>query len=174
MSSREALEIAKQEGLDLVLVSASSSPPVCRVIDYGRHKYEEGKLGKDKKPKQQEVKVIRLSPRIAEHDISFLIRNTIKFLEEGCKVKVICKFMRRELAHPEQGRMKLDLFAERVKEHGTVERAPVLEGVQMSMIVLPIKGATGSKKHAKDQDKQDSGQEVQNLGNREDSASEVA
>ncbi len=166
--------MARAEGLDLVLVSGTSSPPVCRIIDYGKHKYEEGKLGKDKKPKQQEVKGIKISPRIAEHDISFLVRNAIKFLEEGNKVKVVCRFMKRELVHPEQGRIKLDLFAERVKEHGTVERAPILEGNQMSMIVIPVKAGSGGKKHAKDQDKQDSSQAVQNLGDREDSATEVA
>lgn len=173
MASRAALDLAQQEGLDLVLVSPTATPPVCRIIDYGKFKYEEGKLGKDKKPKQQEVKGIKISPRIAEHDISVSVRKAIAFLEEGSKVRVVCRFMRRELVHPEQGRMKLDLFADRVKDHGTVERVPVLEGNQMTMTVIPKAGPSG-KRHAKDQDQQNGLEALQDHRDGEDHAPEVA
>ena len=106
MQSRQALTLAKEDGLDLVMVSPTAQPPVCRIIDYGKHKYLEGKLGKDKKGKQQEVKGIKISPRIAEHDLAFLVRNASRFLEEGHKVKVTCMFKAREITHPELGKKK--------------------------------------------------------------------
>jgi translation initiation factor IF-3 len=173
MQSRQALQMAKDEGLDLVMVSPTAQPPVCKIIDYGKHKYLEGKLGKDKKSKQQEVKGIKISPRIAEHDLSFLVKNAIRFLEEGHKVKVTCMFKAREITHPELGRKKLDTFAELVKDIAVVERAPSLDGRMMIMVLNP-KPNTGSKKNAKAEDKQDGGEKVQDLRNGEDSAPQVA
>jgi len=165
--------MAKEEGLDLVLMSATATPPVCRIIDYGRHKYLEGKQGKDKKSKQLEVKGIKISPRIAEHDLGFLVKNATKFLDEGHKVKVTCMFKAREITHPELGRKKLDLFAEMVKDIAVVERAPSLDGRLMIMVLNP-KPQTGKQKNAKAENKQDSSQAVQDLGNGKDSAPEVA
>jgi len=173
MQSRQALTLAKEEGLDLVMVSPTAQPPVCRIIDYGKHKYLEGKLGKDKKSKQQEVKGIKISPRIAEHDLEFLVKNATRFLEEGNKVKVTCMFKAREITHPELGKKKLDHFAEMVVEIATVERTPTLDGRMMIMVLVPKPGA-GKKKDAKDQNKQDSGKPVQDHGNGKDHSPQVA
>jgi len=173
MQSRQALQQAKEVGLDLVMVSPTAQPPVCRIIDYGKHKYLEGKLGKDKKSKQQEVKGIKISPRIAEHDMAFLSKNAHRFLEEGHKVKVTCMFKAREVTHPELGRKKLEIFADQVKDLATVERIPTLDGRLMVMVLLP-KPNVGSKKNAKAENKQDSGKAVQDHGNREDHTPPVA
>ncbi len=173
VQSRQALQMAREEGLDLVLVSATAQPPVCRIIDYGKHKYLEGKQGKDKKSKQQELKGIKISPRIAEHDLGFLVKNALKFLEEGHKVKVTCMFKAREITHPELGRQKLEKFADMVKEVGSVERTPSLDGRMMIMILNP-KPQTGNKKNAKAENKQDGSKEVQDLRDGQDSAPQVA
>ena len=165
--------MARDEGLDLVLVSASAQPPVCRIIDYGKHKYLEGKQGKDKKSKQQEVKGIKISPRIAEHDLGFLVKNATRFLEEGHKVKVTCMFKAREITHPELGKKKLETFAEMVKDLAVVERTPSLDGRMMIMVLNP-KPQTGTKKNAKAENKQDGSQAIQDLGDGKDSATEVA
>jgi translation initiation factor IF-3 len=154
-------------------MSSTANPPVCKIVDYGKHKYLESKTGRDKKPKQQEVKGIKISPRIAEHDMDFLSRNAMRFLEEGHKVKVTCVFKAREITHPELGRKKLDLFAERVIDYGTVERTPTLDGRMMVMILTPKKDIA-KKKDAKDQDKQDGGKEIQGDGVGKDHAPSVA
>ena len=172
MQSRQALTLAKDEGLDLVMVSPTAQPPVCRIIDYGKHKYLEGKLGKDKKSKQQEVKGIKISPRIATHDLQTNVGKAWKFLEEGNKVKVTCMFKAREITHPELGRKKLEQFAELCVDHGTVERIPTLDGRLMVMVLLPKPNAI-KKKDAKDQNKQDGGQAVQNHGDGKDHAAKV-
>lgn len=172
MQSRQALNLAREEGLDLVLVTATAQPPVCKIIDYGKHKYLEGKQGKDKKSKQQEVKGIKISPRIAEHDLSFNVKKAIEFLEEGHKVKVTCMFKAREVTHPELGRKKLDSFSEQVGELGIVERTPTLDGRMMIMVLNPKPGAAAKKKDAKGSNKQDGGQAVQDQRNREDHADE--
>jgi len=174
MQSRQALNLAREQGLDLVMVSPTAQPPVCKIIDYGKHKYLEGKLGKDKKGKQQEVKGIKISPRIAEHDLQTGVVKARKFLEEGDKVKVTCMFKAREVTHPELGRKKLDLFAEAVADLGTVERIPTLDGRLMIMVLVPKPQATAKKKDAKDQNKQDSGKAVQDHRNGKDNPPDVA
>lgn len=167
MQSRQALNLAREEGLDLVMVSPTAQPPVVRIIDFGKHKYLEGKLGKDKKSKQQEVKGIKISPRIAEHDLQVGIKKAHEFLEEGHKVKVTCMFKAREVTHPELGRKKLDMFAQAVADYGIVERIPTLDGRLMIMVLNPKPGVV-KKKDAKDQNKQDGGKTVQDQRNRED------
>jgi translation initiation factor IF-3 len=173
LQSRQALTIARQEGLDLVMVSPTAQPPVCKIIDFGRHKYETEKQNRDGKKKQQEVKGIKISPRIAEHDLGFLVRNASRFLEDGNKVKVTCMFKAREITHPELGRQKLDKFADMVAEIAIVERPPALEGRMMIMILNP-KPQTGNKKHAKTENKQDGGEAVQSDRLGEDHAPQVA
>ena len=172
MTSREALNAAQDAQLDLVLVTATSSPPVAKIIDFGKHKYLEGKAGKDKKKTQQEVKGIKISPRIAEHDMQHLIRNALKFLDEGHKVKVTCMFRQRELTHPELGQQRLAYFAEQTAHAATVERPPSLDGRQMIMILNPRPGV--KKKDAQDQNEQDRGQAVQDHGDGQDHPSPVA
>jgi len=177
MQSRQALTIAREEGLDLVMVSPTAQPPVCRIIDFGKHKYLEGKQGKDKKSKQQEVKGIKISPRIAEHDMAFLVKNATKFLEEGDKVKVTCMFKAREVTHPELGRKKLEYFAEQIKDIATVERTPTLDGRMMIMVLNPTPKTKEQQKklqNAKTENKQDGGKAVQDNRNGEDNAPEVA
>jgi translation initiation factor IF-3 len=173
MQSRAALTLAREQGLDLVMVSPNADPPVCRIIDYGKHKYLESKLGNNKKKPQQEVKGIKISPRIAENDIQTNVTKARKFIAEGDKVKVTCMFRAREVTHPELGRQKLDRFAELVADIAIVERAPQMEGRMMTMILL-AKPSTGGqkKKDAKDQNKQDGGKAVQDNGNREDHPAE--
>ncbi|CAN5457249.1 hypothetical protein BH11ARM1_BH11ARM1_05710 [soil metagenome] len=167
MQSRQALQLAKDEGLDLVLMTASANPPVARIIDYGKYKYLESKQGNNKKSKQLEVKGIKISPRIAEHDLAFQVKKTIGFLDEGHKVKVTCMFKAREVTHPELGRKKLDTFAEMCIEHGTVERIPTLDGRLMIMVLNP-KPQAGKKKDAKDSNKQVGVEAVQDHRKRED------
>jgi translation initiation factor IF-3 len=145
---------------------------VCKIIDFGRYKYTIEKQQKESKRKQQEVKGIKISPRIAEHDLTFLLKNAARFLEEGHKVKITCQFRAREVTHPEIGRRKLELMASQVAEIGVVERPPTMDGRLMIMVLNP-KATTGKPKHAKTEDKQDGGQEVQDHGDRQDNASEV-
>lgn len=160
ISSRDALTRAQAAGLDLVLVSATANPPVCRIIDYGRFKYEQERRDKEHKRKQQDVKGIKISPRIASHDLGFLLKNTIRFLEEGHKVKVTCQFRAREVTHPELGRAKLDYMAEEVAHLAVVERSPTLDGKLMIMVLVP-KPRSGSKSNVKAENKQDGGEAVQ-------------
>lgn len=162
------MQIAKDEGLDLVLVSSAANPPVAKIIDYGKYKYLEGKQGKDKKSKQAEVKGIKISPRIAEHDLAFQVKKAIGFLEDGHKVKVTCMFKAREITHPELGRRKLDMFAEQCVEQSTVERTPTLDGRLMIMVLNPKPGIAAKKKDAKDQNKQVGVEAVQGHRKRED------
>jgi translation initiation factor IF-3 len=172
LQSRQALNMAKEQGLDLVMVSPSANPPVCKIIDYGRHKYLTEKQQKENKRKQQDVKGIKISPRIAEHDIQFQLKKAISFLEEGHKVKITCQFKAREVTHPELGRQKLDKMAEQVKDIAVVERTPTLEGRLMIMVLVPKPEIKQKKKDAKAEDKQNGGEAVQDNGNGEDNPTE--
>lgn len=169
--SREALSIAEKQGLDLVLVSSTANPPVCRVIDYGRYKYEQERREREHKKKQQGVKGIKISPRIAEHDIATAIKRTTKFLVAGDKVRVTCQFKAREITHPELGRAKLQRIAEEVVHLATVERQPTLDGKLMVMVLVP-KPRAGSKSNVKAENQQDGKQKVQSNGQREDHPAE--
>lgn len=176
MQSRQALNQARDEGLDLVMVSPTATPPVCKIIDYGRFKYLTEKQNKDSKKKQQEVKGIKISPRIAEHDLNFQLKKAIKFLEDGDKVKITCQFRAREVTHPEIGRKKMDRMAEAMAHVATVERVPTLDGKLMIMVMMPKpqKQPTqqGKPKNAKTEDKQDGGEALQDHGNGKDHAPE--
>lgn len=174
MNSREALNIARDEGLDLVMVSPTATPPVCKIVDYGKHKYLEAKSGGGKKKQTQEVKGIKISPRIAENDLQTNVTKARRFLNEGDKVKVTCMFKAREVTHPELGQQKLAHFAELCVDLATVERTPQLDGRLMVMVLVPKAGASTKKKDAKDQNKQDSGKAVQDHRNGQDHAPEVS
>jgi translation initiation factor IF-3 len=158
--TREALDLAKRHELDLVLVTATANPPVCRIVDYGRYKYELARREREHKKKQQDVKGIKISPRIAEHDMAFLMRNAIRFLEEGHKVRITCQFRAREVTHPELGRMKLDRMAEEAAHLAVVERPPTLDGKMMTMVLVPKPRPSG-KGHGKTENQQDGLQAVQ-------------
>ena len=125
--------MAQERGLDLVEVAPMASPPVVRFLDFGQYKYELTKREKEAKRKQRSVtfKEVRLSPKIGTGDFDTKVHRAIEFLEDGDRIKVTVRFRGRELTHPELGRNLLARFAERVKDHGIPERAPLLEGKSM-------------------------------------------
>ena len=147
MTPAEGLRIAGERGLDLVEVAPTASPPVCRLLDYGKYKYEQTKKEREAKKNQKIVllKEMRLRPKIDEHDLEFKTRLVQKFLEEGDKVKVTVIFRGRELAHPHLGREVLDTVVDKLKGVAAVERTPLMEGKAMSMILAPAPAAAGSK-----------------------------
>lgn len=174
VQSRQALTMAREQGLDLVLVSPTATPPVAKIIDYGRYKYTTEKQNKENKRKQQDVKGIKISPVTAEHDINFQVKKAMEFLKEGHKVKITCQFKARQVTHPELGRQRLERMADQMKEISVIDRPPNMEGRLMIMVLSP-KPQTGSKKqNAKAEDKQDSGQAVQSDGLREDHPAAIA
>ena len=137
----DALRIGRERGLDLVEVAPTDIPPVCRLMDYGRYKYEQTKKERDtrKNATKVEIKEVRLRPKTDDHDIAFKTRNIQRFLEEGDKVKVTLVFRGREMAHPQIGRGILESIAEQVRSLGQVERMPLMEGRMMTMIIQPLK-----------------------------------
>ncbi|OLE75725.1 MAG: translation initiation factor IF-3 [Chloroflexi bacterium 13_1_20CM_2_70_9] len=141
MPTARALAKAQEEGYDLVEIAPTSQPPVCRILDFGKYRYELQQKTKDAKKKQRAVtwKEIRVSPKINEHDIDTKIRSAAKFLDEGDKLKVTVRFRGRELAHPDRGRVLLLAIGDKLKEHGTIERQPLLEGRSMGMIMNPLR-----------------------------------
>jgi translation initiation factor IF-3 len=175
VQSRQALTMARDQGLDLVLVSPTATPPVAKIIDYGRFKYMTEKQEKISKRKQQEVKGIKISPVIAEHDLAFQTKKADEFLREGHKVKITCQFKSRQVTHPELGRQRLDKMADQLKDLGVVERIPSMEGRLMIMVLSPKPQVQPKKQpNAKTEDKQDGGQAIQSDGLREDHAAPVA
>jgi translation initiation factor IF-3 len=139
MPTREALARAREEGLDLVEVAANAAPPVARIMDYGKFKYEQSKKAKEtrRKAKQIEVKEVKMRPKIDEHDYDFKTRNAKKFLQEGDKVKMTIMFRGREMAHTEFGIRILEKVAADVADSAVVERPPKIEGRNMTMILSP-------------------------------------
>ena len=158
ITAREALNRARDASLDLVLVAPQAVPPVVKITDYGRHKYEQSKLKKDKKPKGQSVKGIKVSPNIAEHDLQVMTRRAYQFLQEGDKVRVVCRFRQRELAYPDVGRKKMQALIEAVEEVGKPDKEPILNGREMVVVINPK--PAGKAKDAKTQDTQNGGEEV--------------
>jgi len=137
MPTLEALRLAQERGYDLVEVAPTASPPVCRLLDFGQYKYELTKREKEAKRKQRAVsfKELRIRPKIGDGDFETKVRRAIEFLEDGDRIKVAVQFRGRELTHPHIGRDLLAKFAEQVKDHGTLERAPLLEGKQMHITI---------------------------------------
>lgn len=183
MPTRRAVKIAQEQGLDLVEVAPTANPPVCKILDYGRYRYEQEKLAKEAKKKQKggDIKTIRLRPAIGTHDIETKTRNAIEFLQEGDKVKFVVIFRSRELRRPQIAESLLRRIAEQVQEWGVVEKQPSMEGRQMTMIVAPAKKpaakpkappAEGGSTDAKNEDEQDSRQALQAHGNGQTDAQE--
>lgn len=175
VQSRQALQMAREQGLDLVLVSATANPPVCRIIDYGRHKYETEKREKEHKKKTQDVKGLKIKPRIAEHDIMTNLKKARTFLEEGDKVRIVCQFRAREITHPEIGRNKLQIFIDKTADLAQIERPPTMEANQMVLVLMPKAEVRhqAKTKDAKAKDKQDGLKEVQDHGQGQDHPAEV-
>lgn len=143
----KALELARQQGLDLVEISPKAEPPVCKVIDYSKFKYEQKKKQKEIKAKAQKtvVKEIRFGPNTDEHDFNFKLNHAVKFLKEGAKVKAYVHFVGRTIVFKERGEILLLKFAQAVEDIGKVELLPKLEGKRMSIIIAP-KSSSVSKK----------------------------
>lgn len=139
MPFREALRIAYEQGMDLVEVAPQAKPPVCRIMDYGKFKYEQSKRDREAKKKQKltNIKEIKMRPTIEEHDFAVKARNTTRFLKEGDKVKVTMMFRGREIAHADLARQTLEKLVQMVGDFSTVERAPKIEGRNMVMILAP-------------------------------------
>lgn len=145
MSPREALAIARERGFDLIEVAPNAQPPVCRIMDFGKYKYEQGKREREQKAKsrQSEMKAMTLRPVTDDHDLDIKVKNIIKFLSDGDKVKVTVRFRSRELSHPEFAHQNLQKIVNGVMAAGVggIERPAILEGRQMIMILAPVKDA---------------------------------
>ncbi|MDR3544280.1 MAG: translation initiation factor IF-3 [Candidatus Limnocylindrales bacterium] len=137
MATSDALRLAQERGYDLVEVAPTASPPVTRLLDYGQYKYELAKREKEAKRKSRSVefKEVRLKPKIGQGDFDTKVRRAIEFLEDGDRIKVAVQFRGRELTHPHLGRELLAKFADQIKDHGVLERAPLLEGKSMHITI---------------------------------------
>lgn len=137
MSSRDAYKMAQDAGLDLVKIAPKAQPPVCKIVDYGKYRYEQARKEKEAKKKQKtmEVKEVRLSPNIDANDLNTKINQARKFLEHGDKVKVTLRFRGRELAHVEQSKVILDNFAEKLAEIAVIDKLAKFEGRSMIMFL---------------------------------------
>ncbi len=142
----EALKLAENEGLDLVEVSPNSNPPVCKIIDYGKYKYQQAKKIQEAKKHQTviHVKEVKLRPATDQHDFDFKVKHILRFIEEGDKAKVTITFRGREMAYTEKGREMLKRVLAVIQDHVLVESPPKMEGRNMFMIVSP----KGKKEHA--------------------------
>ncbi|BAF69226.1 translation initiation factor IF-3 [Nitratiruptor sp. SB155-2] len=141
VSRDEALKIAEQKGLDLVLIAPNANPPVCKIMDYGKFKYQQEKKLKEAKKKQTkiEVKEIKLSVKIAQNDIDYKVKHAREFLEKGKHVKFRVFLRGREMAHPEAGVEVLEKIIPLIEDIGVVEKKPHLEGRYVNMLVIPKK-----------------------------------
>ncbi|NPV52033.1 MAG: translation initiation factor IF-3 [Firmicutes bacterium] len=139
MPFREALRLAEEKGLDLVEVAPTAKPPVCRVMDYGKYRYEQAKREREARKKQRiiDIKEIRMTPKIEGHDFEVKVRNAQRFLKDGDKVKATIKFRGREIVHADIGKALLEDLAEELKDVAIIERAPRVEGKSMIMILSP-------------------------------------
>lgn len=147
MQTRDALRMAVEQHLDLVEVAPKAKPPVCRIMDFGKYRYEQQKREKEARKKQKviTIKEVKLRPNIEQHDFDVKLKNAVRFLEDGDKVKVTIMFRGRELSHPELGKEILDRVAEQLKDNVTIERDAKLEGKNMIMILAPKAQAKGGK-----------------------------
>ncbi len=139
MPTREALRISQERQLDLVTVAPQAKPPVCRIMDYGKYKYETSKREKEAKKKQRiiTIKEVRLSPNIDEHDLQVKLKNVRRFLDDGDKVKVSIRFRGRQITHSERGHHLMAEMAKKISDLGVVEKHPKVEGRHMNMVLSP-------------------------------------
>ncbi|MBE5806847.1 MAG: translation initiation factor IF-3 [Clostridiales bacterium] len=139
MPTRQALEKAEELNLDLVKIVPKAVPPVCKIMDYGKYRFEQSKKEREFRKNQKviNIKEVRLSATIEDHDVDVKVKNAIKFLKEGNKVKATIRFRGRQITHSEIGRQVMTDFAERIKDYGKIDKPPAIEGRNMSMIVSP-------------------------------------
>ncbi|MCR5757205.1 MAG: translation initiation factor IF-3 [Selenomonas sp.] len=153
MATRDALRMAEEQHLDLVEIAPKAKPPVCRIMDFGKYRYEQQKREKEAKKKQKviNIKEVKLRPNIEQHDFDVKLKNALRFVEEGNKVKVTIMFRGRELSHPELGKEVLGRVAEALGDRVSIERNAKLEGKNMTMIVAPkTQKASKSKQPAQE------------------------
>ena len=145
---REALTIAEQRGLDLMEVAPNAVPPVCRIVDYGKFRYEQTKKDREarKNQKQAELKEVRLKPKTDDHDLEVKAKQARKFLLAGDKVKFTVRFRGREIFHPDIGREMLDHMAEDLRDVATIEQRPLMEGRALSLLLAPSAKLAASSK----------------------------
>lgn len=143
MSSSEALRLAQDRGLDLVEVNPKAEPPVCKVMDYGKFKYEEKKKANEARKRQTtvEIKEVKVRPKTDEHDLDTKIKHIKRFLEEGNKAKITVRFRGREVTHPEKGREVVDDIIKALEGLIVIEQMPVMEGKAMTALLAPKPGA---------------------------------
>src|SRR5688572_21644116 len=136
-----ALELAEELGLDLVEVAPMARPPVCRIMDYGKFKYEEQRKAREARKKQHQIQIkeVKMRPGIEDHDFDFKTRHARRFLEEGNKVKVTMMFRGRQMAHPEIGREVLERVLKEIQDVAKVEMSPTMEARSMTMVLAPLK-----------------------------------
>lgn len=148
LATKKALDMAYDKGLDLVEISPASVPPVCRIMDYGKYRFDKEKKEKEAKKKQQvvELKEVQLSCRIDTHDFETKLNHAMKFLAQGNKVKVSVKFKGREMAHTDIGLEIIKKFGEACAENGVIEKQPALDGRQMLMFIAPKNSSVIAKK----------------------------
>lgn len=141
IATRDALEMARERGLDLVEVAPNAVPPVCRLMDYGKFRYEQSRKERESRKNQHvvELKEVRIRPKIDDHDLSTKGRQAAKFLDSGDKVKLTVLFRGREMAHPDIGRGLLDQLANQLRPHGSIEQSPRMEGRTMTMFMNPLR-----------------------------------
>lgn len=139
MSTKDALRYAQEAQLDLVKIAPDAKPPVCKIMDFGKYKYEQSKRDKEARKKQKiiNIKEIRMNPTIDEHDFQVRLKNAIKFLQDGDKVKVSIKFRGRQMTHTKLGEEVLNKFVEGVKDYGLAEKEPKMEGRNMVVVISP-------------------------------------
>lgn len=129
---------AQEAGLDLVLVSPDGKPPVCKIMDFSKHKYEESKKKRENKTKAQQTKEVRLSPKIGDHDLETKLRNAVGFLQKGMKVLLVVQYRGREMAHQEEGRRVMEDALTRLSGQGTAEDRPKMNGKRLSCTLKPV------------------------------------
>lgn len=141
MPTRQAMDIAEEKELDLVKIAPTAKPPVCKLMDYGKFRYEQSKRDKEARKNQKviTVKEVRLSPTIEEHDTQVRVRDCIKFLQDGNKIKVSIRFRGRMVTHSDIGLQVMNSFFDQVKDYAVMDRAPATEGRTMTMMLSPRK-----------------------------------
>ena len=139
VSSREAQKIADERKLDLVKIAPTAKPPVCRIMDYGKYKFDQAKKEKEARKKQKtvDVKELRLSPSIDTHDVQVKVKKANEFLKDGDKVKISIRFRGREIGHSKVGMQIMEDFAKATEEFGTVDKQPKMEGKSLVMVLAP-------------------------------------
>ena len=152
MATRDALHMAEEQHLDLVEVAPKAKPPVCRIMDFGKYRYEQQKREKEARKKQKviTIKEVKLRPNIEQHDFDVKLKNALRFVQEGNKVKVTIMFRGRELSHPELGKEVLTRVADQLNDSVSIERGAKLEGKNMTMILAPKAQSKGGNTNAKD------------------------